>query len=52
MRDQSFRGHVKNLEQQGELFRIDKETDPNTNVSAIGWKTYDQFGKSTLFTNL
>ena len=52
MRDQSFRGHVQNLEQQGELFRIEKETDPNQNVSAIGWKTYDQFGKSTLFTNL
>ena len=52
MRDQSFRGHVQNLEQQGELLRIDKETDPSSNVSAIGWKTYDQFGKSTLFTNL
>ncbi len=52
MRDQSFRGHVQNLEQQGELVRVDAETDPHENVSAIGWKTYDQFGKSTLFTNL
>ncbi len=52
MRDQSFRGHVQNLEQQGELVRVDVETDPHENVSAIGWKTYDQFGKSTLFTNL
>ncbi len=52
MRDQSLRGHVQNLEQQGELIRIDKEVDPHTNVSAIGWKTYDRFGKSTLYTNL
>jgi 2,5-furandicarboxylate decarboxylase 1 len=52
MRDQSFRGHVRNLEQQGELVRVDTETDPKTNVSAIGWKTFDRFGKSTLFTNL
>jgi 2,5-furandicarboxylate decarboxylase 1 len=52
MRDQSLRGHVQNLEQQGELIRVTKETDPKTNVSAIGWKTYDQLGKSTLFTNL
>jgi 2,5-furandicarboxylate decarboxylase 1 len=52
MRDQSFRGHVRNLEQQGELIRVDAETDPHTNVSAIGWKTFDRFAKSTLFTNL
>jgi UbiD family decarboxylase len=52
MRDQSFRGHVRNLEQQGELVRVDAETDPKANVSAIGWKTFDRFGKSTLFTNL
>ena len=50
MRDQSFRGHVQNLEQQGELIRIEKQTNPSEDVSAIGWKTYDQFGKSTLFT--
>ena len=52
MRDQSLRGHVQNLEQQGELIRVDKETDPHGNVAAIGWKTYDRFGKSTLYTNL
>lgn len=52
MRDQSFRGHVQNLEQQGELIRIEKPTNPSEDVSAIGWKTYDRFGKSTLFTNL
>ncbi len=52
MRDQSLRSHVRNLEQRGELIRVDKETDPRTNVSAIGWKAYDRFGKSTLFTNL
>jgi 2,5-furandicarboxylate decarboxylase 1 len=52
MRDQSFRGHVRNLEQQGELVRIDREADPLSNVSAVGWKAYDRLGKSTLFTNL
>ena len=52
MRDQSLRGHVQNLEQQGELVRVSSETDPRTNVSAIGWKTYDRLGKTTLFTNL
>jgi len=52
MRDQSLRSHVRNLEQRGELIRVDKECDPHANVSAIGWKTYDRFGKSTLFTNL
>ena len=49
---QSLRGHIRNLEQQGELIRVDCETDPEENVSAIGWKTYDQLGKSSLFTNL
>ncbi len=52
MRDQSLRGHIANLEQQGELIRVAKEADPHQNVSAIGWKAYDQLGKSTLFTNL
>ena len=52
MRDQSLRGHIGNLEQQGELLRIAKEADPHSNVSAIGWKAYDSLGKSTLFTNL
>jgi 2,5-furandicarboxylate decarboxylase 1 len=52
MGDQSFRGHISNLEQQGELVRVDAEVDVCENVSAIGWKTYDRFVKSTLFTNL
>ena len=52
MRDQSLRGHIQNLDQHGELVRITKETDPHTNVAAIGWKTYDRFGKSTLYNNL
>ena len=52
MRDQSLRGHIKNLEQQGELIRVDTETDPTENLSALGWKIYDQKGKSSLFTNL
>ena len=52
MSGQSLREHISKLEQQGELIRIESETDPAENVSAIGWKTYDQLGKSSLFTNL
>jgi len=52
MRDQSLRAHVANLEQQGELIRITKEAHPHENVSAVGWKAYDQLGKATLFTKL
>jgi len=52
MRDQSLRGHLRNLEQQGELIRVTREADPGANVSAIGWKTYDRLGKATLFTSL
>ena len=52
MRDQSFRLHVQNLEQQGELVRFTAATDPHENVSALGWKTYDRLGKASLFANL
>lgn len=52
MRDQSLRSHVKNLVQQGEMIHFTKEIDPLSNLSAIGWKTYDRLGKASLFTNL
>jgi len=52
VRDQSFRGHVQNLEQQGEIVRFTKEADPRENASALGWKTYDRLGKSSLFDTL
>lgn len=51
MRDQSLGGHVRNLEQQGELVRFAREVDPHANLSALGWKTYDRLGKASLFTN-
>ena len=50
--DQSIRGYLANLEQQGELVRFHKEVDPLDNLTAIGWKTYDRHGKSSLFDNL
>lgn len=50
--DQSIRGYLANLEQQGELVRFHKEVDPLDNLTAIGWKTYDRLGKSSLFDNL
>ncbi len=52
MRDQSIRGHVRNLEQQGELVHFTKPVHPHRNVSALSWKTYDALGKSSLFSNL
>jgi len=50
--DQSIRGYLANLEQQGELVRFRKEVDPHENLTAIGWKTYDRLGKASLFDNL
>ncbi len=50
--DQSFRTHLAALEKTGDLVRFDKEVDPELNLSAIEWKTYAEFGKSSLFTNI
>ena len=52
MRDQSLRGHVQNLQQQGELIHITAEVAPHENLSALGWKTYDRLGKASLFSNV
>jgi 2,5-furandicarboxylate decarboxylase 1 len=52
MPDQSFRPLLKNLEQQGELIRFTKEVNPLENMSAVEWKTYNELGKSSLFTNI
>ena len=32
--------------------RFRKEVDPLDNLTAIGWKAYDQLGKASLFDNL
>ncbi len=52
MPDQSFRTFIGNLEQQGEMVRFTKEVDPLANMSAVEWKTYNELGKSSLFTNI
>ena len=52
MPDQSYRTFLQNLEQQGELVRFMKEVDPAQNMAAIEWKTYNELGKASLFTNL
>ncbi len=52
MIDQSFRTFLKNLEQQGEIVRFTAEVDPMANMSAVEWKTYNELGKSSLFTNI
>lgn len=52
MPDQSYRTFLQNLEQQGELVRFNKEVDPAQNMAAIEWKTYNELGKASLFTNL
>jgi 2,5-furandicarboxylate decarboxylase 1 len=52
MRDQSIRGHIANLEQQGELTRFTAEIDPDTTMSAVSWKSFAEHGQSCLFTAL
>ncbi len=50
--DQSMRGFLDRLERRGELVRFEKPVDPETNMAAVEWKTYDQLGKGSLFTNI
>lgn len=52
MPDQSFRTHLKLLEQRGEIIRFTKEVDPVANMSAIEWKAFNELGKSSLFVNI
>lgn len=52
MPDQSYRTFLANLEQQGEMVRFTKEVDPAANMAAIEWKTFNEMGKASLFTNL
>lgn len=52
MADQSFRSFLAALEQQNELVRFTKPVDPQTNLSAVEWKTYNDLGKASLFTNI
>ena len=52
MPDQSFRTFIKNLEQQGELIHFKKEVDPADDMAAVEWKTYNEMGKASLFSNL
>ena len=52
MPDQSFRTHLKNLEQQGEMIRFTKEVDPVANMAAVEWKAFNDLGKSSLFVNI
>lgn len=52
MPDQSFRTFLSNLEQQGELIRFTKEVDPAENMAAVEWKTFNELGKASRFTNL
>ena len=50
--DQSLRGFLAQLEKRHELIRFDKQVDPATNMAAVEWKSYDQLGKGSLFTNI
>ncbi len=50
--DQSYRGFLAALEQQGELVRITKPVDPVRTMAAVEWKTYSERGLASLFTNI
>lgn len=52
MPDQSYRTFLKNLEQQGELINFTKEVDPSETMAAVEWKTYNELGKASLFSNI
>jgi UbiD family decarboxylase len=52
MQDQSYRSHLRALEQAGDLVRFTKKVDPVNNMSAVEWKTYAELGKASLFTNI
>jgi 2,5-furandicarboxylate decarboxylase 1 len=43
---------LADLEARGELVRFTKPVDPERNLSAVEWKTYNELGKSSLFTNI
>ena len=50
--DQSYRTFLADLEARGELIRFTKPVDPERNMSAVEWKTYNELGKASLFTNI
>lgn len=50
--DQSYRSFLASLEAQGELIRFTKPVHPEKNMSAVEWKTYNELGKASLFTNI
>ena len=50
--DQSIRGFLERLERRDEIIRFEKQVDPATNMAAVEWKTYDQLGKASLFTDI
>ena len=50
--DQSFRTFLSQLEEKGELVRFLKPVDPVENMSTVEWKTYNELGKASLFTNI
>jgi len=50
--DQSYRTFLAELETRGELVRFKKPVHPLRNMSAVEWKTYNELGKSSLFTNI
>jgi UbiD family decarboxylase len=43
---------LSNLEQQGELIRFTKTVDPLADMAAVGWKTFNEMGKASLFINI
>jgi 2,5-furandicarboxylate decarboxylase 1 len=50
--DQSYRSFLSDLEAKGELVRFTKPVHPEKNMSAVEWKTYNDLGKASLFTNI
>lgn len=52
MTDHSLRSYLAALEKADELTRIDREVDPEKDMSAIGYEHYLRRGRASLFTNI
>ncbi len=51
-KDQSIRSYLEDLEAAGQLARITKTVDPDSNLSAVAFKAYAQLGKATVFDDI
>lgn len=47
-----LRTYLKQLEEAGEIIKIDKEVDPRDNLAGLAWQGENKLGKATFFNKL